>query len=129
MATPVQSIFYSDLPYQPGLTQLGDISLITNLADIKQAILTIVYTPQGSRLFEPTFGVGIERYLFEPFSKATAQNIGKAIENGLRTYEPRISLQSVNVSMEKDVSYNVSVQYLVIDSQSNDSINVQLTTS
>ena len=125
-----QSIYYSDLSYQPGLTQLGDITVVTNLADIQQSIQTIVYTNPGSRLFEPTFGVGIEKYLFEPFSQASGLLIGQAIKTGLIKYEPRISVSSVNVALnESDLSYNITVQYLVIDNQTNDSINIQLTRS
>ena len=122
--------YYSDLSYRPSLTQLGDVKTVVNASAIKQSIDTIIYTVPGSRLFEPTFGVGIERYLFEEFSPATGQIIGKAIETGLSKYETRIALQSVEVSlMEADLSYNISVQYIVIDTQTPDSIQVRLVRS
>lgn len=125
-----QQEYYSDLSYQPTLTQLGDIQKVINEDSIKQSIQTIIFTPPGSRLFEPTFGVGIEKYLFEEFSQTSGRNIGKAIENGLNKYEPRISLQSVNVSLiESDLSYNIQVQYIVIDTQTNDSIDIELVRS
>lgn len=126
----VQKEYYSDLSYQPSLTQLGDIKSVTNLAAIKQSINTIIYTNPGSRLFEPNFGVGIEKFLFEEFSPTIGQTLGKAIETGLNTYEPRIILQSVVVSlMEADLSYNVSIQYVVVDTQTPDSIDVRLVRS
>jgi uncharacterized protein len=127
--TPVQAIYYSDLSYSPELTQLGDIQLVTNVDDIKQSINTIVYTPPGSRLFEPTFGVGIEQFLFEPFTEATGAAIGKAIENGINKYEPRVALQSVNVVMNANLSYSIAVQYLIIDTQTTSNISIQLTRS
>jgi len=128
MAT--QKEYYSDLSYKPSLTQLGDIKKVVNADAVRQSIQTIIYTTPGSRLFEPTFGVGIEKFLFEEFSPSTGQTIGKAIETGLSTYEPRISLQSVEVSlMEVDLSYSISIKYVVIDTQTPDSIDVRLVRS
>ncbi len=126
----VKKEYYSDLSYKPSLTQLGDVKTVVNLDAIKQSIDTIIYTVPGSRLFEPTFGVGIERYLFEEFSQSTAQTIGKAIEVGLTKYETRIVLQAVEVTlMEADLSYNINVQYMVKDVQITDSIQVRLVRS
>lgn len=122
--------YYSDLSYKPVLNQLGDVTKVINTDAIKQSIQTIMYTVPGSRLFEPQFGVGIERFLFEEFSPATGQAIGKAIETGLSKYENRIVLQSVQVSLlEADLSYNVAIQYVVIDTQTPDSIEVRLVRS
>lgn len=119
--------YYSDLSYKPSLNQLGDVTKVINTDAIRQSIETIVYTVPGSRLFEPQFGIGIERYLFEEFSPATGQAIGKAIETGLSKYEPRIALQSVEVSLlEADLSYNIVVQYVIIDTQTTDAITVRL---
>ena len=126
----VKKEYYSDLSYQPSLTQLGDVQKVVNGAAIKQSIDTIIYTVPGSRLFEPIFGVGIERFLFEEFSQSTGQLIGKSIEVGLATYEPRIILQSVAVSLlEADLSYNITVRYVVIDTQTPDSVDVRLVKS
>jgi phage baseplate assembly protein W len=103
---------------------------VVNMDAIKQSIQTIIYTAPGSRLFEPTFGVGIEKFIFEEFSPSTGQVLGKAIETGLNRYEPRIALQSVEVSlMEADLSYNVNITYIVIDTQTPDSIEVRLVRS
>ncbi len=125
-----QKEYYSDLSYQPSLTQLGDMKKVVNLDAIKQSIQTIIYTAPKSRLFEPTFGVGIEKFIFEEFSPSTGQVLGKAIETGLNRYEPRIALQSVEVSLiEADLSYNVIITYLVIDTQTPDSIEVRLVRS
>ncbi len=122
--------YYSDLSYQPALNQLGDVTKVINTEAIKQSILTIMYTVPGSRLFEPQFGVGIERFLFEEFSQSTGQALGKAIETGLSKYENRIVLQSVQVSLlEADLSYNVTIEYVVIDTQTPDSIEVRLVRS
>lgn len=125
-----QKEYYSDLSYQPSLTQLGDMKKVINMDAIKQSIQTIIYTAPGSRLFEPTFGVGIEKFIFEEFSPAMGQVLGKAIETGLNRYEPRIALQSVDVSLfEADLSYNVNITYVVIDTQTPDSIEVRLVRS
>lgn len=122
--------YYSDLSYKPVLNQLGDVTKVINTDAIKQSIQTIMYTVPGSRLFEPQFGVGIERFLFEEFSPATGQALGKAIETGLSKYENRIVLQSVQVSLlEADLSYNVAIQYVVVDTQTPDSIEVRLVRS
>jgi phage baseplate assembly protein W len=118
---------YSDLSYKPQLNQLGDATKLVNMDSIKQAVKTIVLTPQGSRLFEPTFGCGVGAYMFELLEDETAKRLEKTIKNALASYEPRILVNSVTVTMDQErSSLEVEINYLIKELQEYDSTKISL---
>ena len=88
------------------LTILADNRLVQD--DLKQ----IVFTSPGERVFNPSFGVGIDRYLFEQNTYYTAKQIETAIRSQVATYLPvvniqRIDFQSTNSVLEIKIVYNI----------------------
>ena len=118
---------YIDLSFNPGINNLGDITTVTDRQAIKQSLTNIVNTGRGQRLMEPNFGAGVERFLFEPLDERTGMDIGKAIEYNIKTYEPRITLISVNVKIDwVNNGYDISVRYSINDLQDTDFLEVKL---
>ncbi len=66
-------------------------------ANVRQSIAVILGTENGERIMRPTFGCGLGRYLMKPNTVATRALIQRDVEVALRTWEPRIELQSVDV--------------------------------
>ena len=59
--------FFSDLNYlKPSAGQL-----LEDIPDVYQAIYTLFATKKGSRIFRPTYGANLSRYLFEPCDEIT----------------------------------------------------------
>ena len=66
-------------------------------ANIRESIAIILRTESGERIAMPGFGAGLGRYLFEPNNPATHVRIAHSIENALKSWEPRIALEAVDV--------------------------------
>lgn len=118
---------YSDLSYKPQLNQLGDVTKLVNMNSIKQAIKTIVLTPPGSRLFEPSFGCGVGGYMFELLDSDTSSKLQKLIKNSIAIYEDRVLVDSVKVDIDPDKhELNVDITYLIKELQEYDSTKISL---
>ena len=118
---------YSDLSYTPILNQLGDLTTVTNQDSIKQSIRTIINTPKGSRIFEPDFGCNVNFYLFEPFLPETGMRIGKDIEYNISTYEPRVDLLNIKVTLDaQNEGYAIEVVYRIKEVQKIDTVTITL---
>lgn len=70
--------------------------------DIEQAIQIILLTEQGERVMLPDFGAGMRQFVFEPNSPATRARIADAVQRALVDWEPRITVENVDVT-EGDV--------------------------
>lgn len=73
----------------------GDLTTIKDEAAIKQAIINLLLTVPGERLFDSKIGSSLNDLLFEQLDYATASLINTEVENTLRNYEPRINVLSV----------------------------------
>tara|TARA_B100000965_G_C19127437_1_gene555990 strand:+ start:196 stop:591 length:396 start_codon:yes stop_codon:yes gene_type:complete len=112
----------------PKVTQFKDLSIsftrnkITNDllvkkedAAVKQAVVNILMTNKGERLFDPDYGSDVPTYLFDQLDFGTAANIKSAIRECLVTYEPRILLQEIDVMPEFDQNgFEVHLRFAVM---------------
>ena len=63
--------FFSDLNYLKPTSG----ALLEDISDVYQAIYTLFGTKKGSRLFRPTYGANLSRYLFEPCDEISARSM------------------------------------------------------
>lgn len=118
---------YRDLAYQPKLTQSGDVQVVENAIAVKQALLTILETAKGDRLFEPDFGCDLRRFLFEPMDGQTSTDIKEAIEGSIGRFEPRVTVLRVSVApMANTDGYNIEVTYRLKQVNLTDSLTVNI---
>jgi uncharacterized protein len=97
---------------------------------VRQSILIILDTEPGERLMRPDFGCGLRRYLMEPNTPSTRAAIGREIEAGLRAWEPRVLVGSVDVANTDDPSaVLVSISYTLLRDQSVGIVQVVLATA
>jgi phage baseplate assembly protein W len=66
--------------------------------DIEQAIQIVLLTSYGERVMLQEFGAGMRNYVFEPNSAATRARIGETVRKALLDWEPRITLERVEVT-------------------------------
>tara|TARA_B100000427_G_scaffold314150_1_gene307066 strand:+ start:2118 stop:2513 length:396 start_codon:yes stop_codon:yes gene_type:complete len=112
----------------PSVTKFKDLSIsftrnkITNDllvkkedAAVKQAVVNILMTNKGERLFDPEYGSNVPSYLFDQLDYGTAANISDAIRECLSKYEPRISIISLGVEPDFDQNgFEVQLAFKVI---------------
>ena len=112
----------------PSVTKFKDLSIsftrnkITNDllvkkedAAVKQAVVNILMTNKGERLFDPEYGSNVPSYLFDQLDYGTAANIQDAIRECLMNYEPRIRIGSLDVIPDFDQNgFEVLLAFKVI---------------
>lgn len=93
----------------------GRIKTSSYEEDIKEAIGIIIMTRKGERVMEPTFGCGIQNYLFDVLDYTTMIQMEHEIEEALTLWEPRITNVQVHIeSDQKEVGkMNIQIDYIV----------------
>ncbi len=83
--------------------------------DIEQAMQIILLTAPGERPMLPDFGAGLRNYVFEPNSAATRARIADAVRKSLIDWEPRITVENVEVTPgdNADNEILIHVDYVV----------------
>ena len=69
-----------------------DILVKKEDAAVKQAVLNLLLTNKGERVYDSDYGSNIRTYLFEPLDFGTAGTIKDEIVRTLKNYEPRVSI-------------------------------------
>ena len=81
---------------------------------IFNSIRNIFNTKKGQKILNPTFGLDLEMFLFDNISRENADIIGKTIYEELPVYEPRITVDSVNVvARPDDNEYEISITIII----------------
>lgn len=94
------------------LTGKRDISLLTNEQALLESVMNIVQTEPGERVYNPEFGCGLSRYLFEPIDQISALYIQQEIETSILRFEPRIEELQVMVDVSIDEqTYDITVLF------------------
>ena len=92
----------------------------TTLEAVKQNLKMVVLTSPGERVMEPTFGVGLKRFLFELANEHTYDNIRTTITSQVGTWLPFIKILGIairgpddNTFISSGVPLSIQIQYTV----------------
>ncbi|MFJ9752250.1 GPW/gp25 family protein [Streptomyces chartreusis] len=92
---------------------------------VRQAIRVILVTEPGERLMRPDFGCGLRQFLTLPNTPGTRAAIGRAVEESLAAWEPRITVRTVDVRPGDDPSLAVvTVSYTHVRDGSTDDLRL-----
>lgn len=110
---------YSDLNLQFRLhPSYGDVRPVKDLDAIKNSIRNILLTRKGERLFQPSLGCNLKRYLFEPASPITIAAMDEEIRYSLGTQEPRVEVQNIAIEdYSERNSYFITITVLIKNNQ------------
>lgn len=92
-----------------------DLLLAKDDAAVKQAVLNILLTNKGERLYDTQYGSNIRSFLFEPLDFATSSTIRDRILDSLSRYERRLNI--LNLLVEPDFAnngFNVLLEFNII---------------
>jgi len=117
VAVTTNSYTYSDIHLDFSNPINKDLTSDYDEAAIKNSINSLFNTLPGQNLLNPSYGLNLAQYLFEPVSQTIGNQIGKAILTGLTTYEPRVNVQNVNIQLNQDeqtyyIELNIVMPYL-----------------
>tara|TARA_R100001443_G_scaffold103473_1_gene111852 strand:+ start:623 stop:1018 length:396 start_codon:yes stop_codon:yes gene_type:complete len=109
----------------------SDIDGLTMIKDVKKLVSfhlkNLLFTSPGEKISDPSYGVGIKRYLFEPLTGATKNIIKDNIKTQIRTNLSYLNLKGIDVSSsEDDSSVSISIKYQVSGTKISDIVNYDI---
>ena len=96
--SPRSTYIYKDLSlfFTPNPVS-GDVTMVTDVQDIKRSVRNLVMTNRFEKPFHPEVASHVRDLLFEPFTPVTINLLRNRIETVLENYEPRVTLTDVEV--------------------------------
>ncbi|GAB4114102.1 MAG: GPW/gp25 family protein [Roseiflexaceae bacterium] len=85
-----------------GLDARRRFALARHERDVEEAIVMILLTPKGQRVMRPEFGCRIHELIFAPNDDTTAGLAVYYVREALAMWEPRISVEQVDVRPDPD---------------------------
>lgn len=122
-------LFGRSMAFPPRLGPDGRVAWSAGDDNIRESIRIILLTRPGERLFEPGFGAGLDRYLFEPNTAGTRQVIKDRIQKSLAQWETRIAVASVDVEPDPadPTAAVATITYKLVATQTVERISVTVT--
>jgi len=116
------------MSFPPRVGEDGRIAWSEGETNIREMIQVILRTQERERLNLPTFGAGLQQYLFEPNTVTTRFQVQDRITKALQLWEPRISLTDVNVEQDPgDAQAAIAtIEYKLVATQVKETINVSV---
>jgi phage baseplate assembly protein W len=102
----------------------GGLALAHGERELEQAIQIILETAPGERVMRPEFGCRIHDLVFAPHDAATEGLVIHYVEDALERWEPRVTVQQVNISADPshDGVLLIEIRYEVKDTHDERSI-------
>lgn len=102
-----------DLNFTPNPTS-GDITVLKDADSIKRAVRNLLLTNLYERPYKKNFGGNLSGLLFEPITPATREKIKVQILSTLRSFEERIEVLELTVTVNPDENgYNVRMTFSI----------------
>ena len=96
---------------------IGDSSMQFTNADLKDIVLfhlkNVILTSPGEKITDPSYGVGIKRYLFENLTTGTLNLISNNISRAISKYLSYLNLIDVEVFSIVESAISVRLRYTI----------------
>jgi phage baseplate assembly protein W len=103
---------YSDFDAELEIQQDGDITRDLENEAIRNSLINIINTRQGSRRMLPIFAVGLMDVLFEPMDDTTAREIGNRIFGAIELWDDRVIVEVLNINQNFDKGqYEITLDF------------------
>lgn len=78
----------------------GSTVMSTGVQDIFESLHILLSTTIGERVMRPDYGCNLKDYVFDPMNVAMEAYIKRLVEDAIIYFEPRITLEKVNVDLK-----------------------------
>jgi phage baseplate assembly protein W len=90
---------------------LKDVQASYDVQAIKNSIVNAFLTAPGDKILNPTYGIDLKRFLFEPIDDFTTEIIKDDIQTNLPLMEPRITIDNIFIYPdEEENQYDIELQ-------------------
>lgn len=93
---------FSGVPYPITKDAKGYYRKQGGMNEVKSDLLILLLTNPGERVMLPNFGTDLRSLFFEPNDAIIAATARQLIINSIKLWEPRISVDQINVSTSVD---------------------------
>lgn len=98
----------------------NDVTVLINQTAISRSIRNLVLTNVGEKFFKPNIGSRVNSSLFELLDMGAGTAIRSEIESTIKNYEPRVFLNTVQVTpLYDDNAFDVVISYFVVGQPNN----------
>ncbi|HEV2861681.1 MAG TPA: GPW/gp25 family protein [Pyrinomonadaceae bacterium] len=129
MSTESGRMFGRGLAFPPRVGGDGRVAWSEGELNVRESIQVILLTERRERLMLPEFGGGLSGYLFEPNTVTTRRLIKDRIQRALEQWEPRISVESVEVEADPVDSQAAvaTITYQLVATQTRERVRLGVT--
>lgn len=104
-----------DLNFMPHPVKKDVIKVVDEMAVIN-SVKNLILTNHYERLFHPEIGSNVQKLLFDNMDSITSATLEREITDVIRNFEPRVSVDYINISPDfDDNTYQVSMQFRILN--------------
>jgi phage baseplate assembly protein W len=94
----------------------NDINVDYDYNAIRNSLTNIFNTLPGQKILNPSFGANLEQFLFDRVDNIKGKILGNTILQNINNYEPRVTIQSIQVQPLPDQQlYYVLLVYQILN--------------
>ena len=102
-------------------------TVYTTSEQIKYNLINYILTDKGERVFQPQFGLGLRRKIFEQLTEETIDGLKGLITSGIESYFPNVQIQDISFTPYADSNIlSINFSYIVITTGVKDEITINL---
>lgn len=116
------------IAFPPRIGPDGQVAWSSGAQNVRESIQIILKTKFEERLKRPSFGGGLERFLYEPNTLATRTQIEERTRRALGRWEPRAVVEDVSAEAAEDPPDAVvlSITYTVRETGAREQLRLTL---
>jgi phage baseplate assembly protein W len=105
-------------------------SVYTTKDQIKYNLVNFILTDKRERPFNPNFGAGLRKYVFEQLSTETLDTIEAAISSQIEANFPSITVKSLTIKGDTERNaINIALDYSINNTNENDNVTIKIQNS
>ncbi len=102
-------------------------TVYTTQEQTRYNLINYVLTNPGERVFEPTFGLGLRKKLFEQMTENYVEGLNDFVVSGIESYFTNIQVLSSSIKPNLDENMvTISLSYKVVTTNQQDEITINL---
>lgn len=85
-----------------GVTTKIDLKTSVDEGAITNSLKNLFNTTPGEKILDPEYGLNLTQWLFQPADEYVAEEIGNAIKSGVARFEPRVSINRIEIVIDPE---------------------------